>query len=95
MARVPMLMVICYDVARPRVRARIAALLEESAVRVQESVFEARLSGAAADRLWKRLAALIEDGDRLRMYAVSAAGLERCRALGGAPVPDDAPYWIV
>jgi len=90
-----MLMVLCYDIADARTRARVAATLEDCAVRVQESVFEARLTGRAADRLFDRLASLMAPGDSLRMYAVSAAGLGRSRAAGGVPIPDDAPYWII
>ncbi|MGD9617861.1 MAG: CRISPR-associated endonuclease Cas2 [Alphaproteobacteria bacterium] len=90
-----MLTVYCYDIARPRTRARVAAMLEERAVRVQDSVFEARLTRAAAKRLYDELVGLIDDGDLLRMYAISAAGLERCRAHGGAPVAEDGDFWIV
>lgn len=95
MADRPMLMVIAYDVVRTKVRTRVARLLEDHAVRVQDSVFEARLTRAAADRLFRRLGGLIEDGDSLRMYAITAAGLERSRVEGGAPLPEDGDYWIV
>jgi CRISPR-associated protein Cas2 len=91
----PMLMVIAYDIVRARTRARVADLLEEHAVRVQDSVFEARLTRAAATRLFARAKRLIEPADSLRMYAVTAAGLERSQVAGGAPLPDDADYWIV
>lgn len=89
-----MLTVYCYDIVRPRTRARVAALLEDRAVRVQDSVFETRLTKRAAQRLYEQVARLIDEGDLLRMYAVSAAGLERCRAQG-APVPEDGDFWIV
>ena len=90
-----MLTVYCYDIVRPRLRARVAALLEERAVRVQDSVFEARLTRRAAELLYDEVAGLIEEGDLLRMYAIAAAGLERCRALGGSPLPEDGDFWIV
>jgi len=90
-----MLMVLCYDVGRANVRNRVAAMLEDEAVRVQESVFEARLTRVEAERLFGRLSALLDDGDSLRMYAVPATGLGRSRAVGGAPIPDDADHWIV
>lgn len=89
-----MLTVYCYDIARPRTRARVAAVLEAHAVRVQDSVFEVRLNRVAADRLYRRVQQLLDDGDLLRMYAVSAAGLPRCRAEG-APVAEDGDFWIV
>jgi len=90
-----MLMMVCYDIAEPRARARIAAMLEDQAVRVQESVFEVRLTQRQADALFDMLSHWVSLGDSLRMYGVSAAGLARSRAMGGAPIPDDAPYWIV
>jgi len=95
MAERPMLMLVCYDIAQARARARIAATLEEQAVRVQESVFEVRLTERQAAALFNTLADWVSPGDSLRMYGVSAAGLARSRAVGGAPIPDDAPYWIV
>lgn len=95
MAERPMLMVFCYDISEQRTRTRVARLLEEEAVRVQESVFEIRMGRAAADRLFTRVVGLLDDGDTLRMYAVGAAGLDRCRAHGGAPVGEDGDFWIV
>jgi CRISPR-associated protein Cas2 len=77
------------------VRARVAAVLEESAVRVQDSVFEARLGRANAEALFKRVARLLDDGDSLRMYAVSRPGLERSRTEGGAPIAEDSDFWII
>ncbi len=90
-----MLMVFCYDISRQRIRARVSALLEAQAVRVQESVFEARLNQRAAEQLFNHAAALLDPGDGLRMYGISAAGLERSMAAGRAPIPDDADHWIL
>jgi CRISPR-associated protein Cas2 len=95
MADQPMLMVIAYDIVRTKTRTRVADLLKDHAVRVQDSVFEARLTRAAADRLFDRVKRLIDDTDSLRMYAVTAAGLERSRVEGGGPLPEDGDYWIV
>ncbi len=91
----PMLMVYCYDVASDRKRARVARVLEEAAVRVQDSMFEIRLTQPAAERLYGRVASLLDDGDMLRMYAIGDAGLQRCRVQGGAPISDGEDYWIV
>jgi CRISPR-associated protein Cas2 len=95
MADRPMLTVFAYDISRDRVRARVAALLEDHAVRVQNSVFEANLTHSAANRLFSRLAALLEPGDRLRMYGISATGRARCRAHGGTPLPENGDFWLV
>lgn len=54
-----------------------------------------RLTRAAADRLYDELVRQIDEGDLLRVHAVSAAGLERCRAHGGVPSAKDGDFWIV
>ena len=95
MSERPMLMVFCYDVSRSSVRSRVAEMLEDQAVRVQDSVFECRLTRRAAERLFARASALLDDGDSLRMYAVPAAGLARSMAVGRSPIPDDADHWII
>ena len=88
-------MVFAYDISRPRTRARVASMLEDQAVRVQESVFETRLGREAAERLFERLSDAIDPGDSLRMYAVGSAGLARSRQAGGAPVTNDDSYWLL
>jgi len=90
-----MTMVFCYDIERDRTRARAARLLEARAVRVQKSVFEARLSSAEAGRLFDSVAAVLDADDSLRMYALSTSGLQRCRVHGGAPLPEDGDYWLL
>ena len=95
MADRTMLTVYCYDITEARTRARVANLLEREAVRVQESVFEAHLTRAAADRLYRRVVRMLDDGDLLRMYAIGQAGLNRCRAHGGAPIAEDGEFWII
>ena len=88
-------MVFAYDISRARTRARVASLLEDHAVRVQESVFEARLGRDSAERLFDHLADAIDPGDSLRMYAISSAGLARSRQAGGVPITDDSGYWLL
>ena len=95
MAARTMTMVFCYDVDDDRTRRRLAALLESRAVRVQESVFEARLGAREAENLFRAANALIGPDDSLRMYALSSVGLSRSRVAGGAPLPEDGDYWLV
>ena len=90
-----MLMVFCYDISERRTRDRVARFLEDRAVRVQESVFQARLSKRTADSVFGQLSRMIDETDSLRMYGVSASGLERSRANDGAPVAEEGDYWIV
>lgn len=94
MVETEMVMVFCYDVADARRRRRAAAALEKRAVRVQESVFEARMTTSAAQRLFARVSAQLGTGDSLRLYAVTAAGMRHCRATGGAPLPEDRDFWL-
>jgi CRISPR-associated protein Cas2 len=89
------LRVVTYDIADDRRRRRIAEALEERAARVQESVFEARLTDHAATVLMGRLRALMAPGDSLRLYTVPDAALARCRTEGGPEIADGARYWLL
>lgn len=95
MARVEMLMVFSYDIADDRRRRRVAKILEEAMVRVQESVFETRLSAAATERIVRRLEPEMAPGDSLRIYAIGADSLPRCQQLGGAPIMEDHDFWLL
>lgn len=87
--------VIAYDVGDNRRRARLAARLEKTGVRVQGSVFEARLTPAQAKLLFERLAPLVERGDSLRLYALPRNAVAKSMTLGGLPLPEDGPYWLL
>lgn len=87
--------VICYDVVRDRTRRRVSAALEKTMVRVQDSVFEARLNPALARRLFAEVAALGDAGDRFRLYGLNAASVEMCAVHGGAPMPEAEPFWLL
>lgn len=96
MARGEMLTVFTYDVSEHKRRRKVARLLEDVATRVQYSVFEAVMSKARADILGQRLAAILDDGDSLRVYAVGADGRARSRVYGdAAPFESEEGYWLV
>lgn len=95
MAETPMVMVFCYDVENNRRRRRVAAVLEEWGVRVQKSVFEARLTERQSRTVLARAARELGPRDSLRMYAVSAHGLTRTATIGGAPVPEQKDFWLL
>lgn len=95
MARVEMLMVFSYDISDNRRRRRVAKILEDRLVRVQESVFEARLSSRETDMILRRLEPEMAPGDSLRVYAVGADSLPRCRQIGGAPISEDHDFWLL
>ncbi|WP_439598194.1 CRISPR-associated endonuclease Cas2 [Falsiroseomonas sp.] len=95
MASGQMLTVFCYDIARDKVRRRVAALLEEVAVRVQESVFEARMTARRAEDVAQRIGLLMDPGDQLRVYAVPSAAIRHCRVEGaGAPIEEQDFYLL-
>jgi CRISPR-associated protein Cas2 len=95
MSEKPVLRIIVYDVASDQRRRRIAGALEERAVRVQESVFEARLTHRQAERLMARLEKFTAKGDSLRLYTVPDSMLPRCREMGGPMIAGAERYWLL
>ena len=95
MAAREMLRVFAYDVTDDRRRTKIADLLEQVAVRVQLSVFEARLSHAETKALIRRLRPLFAAEDRLRLYTIDTAGLRHCQAIGGPPLAEAEDFWLL
>ena len=93
MAAAEMLMVFCYDVRDDKRRRRVARYFEDWAVRVQDSVFEARLTPVRAHAVFRRAEEMLSPADSLRLYAVPAVGLRHARAHGGAePLASDDYY---
>jgi CRISPR-associated protein Cas2 len=90
------LWVIVYDIADDRRRRRLAGVLGRRAERVQESVFEAWLSGAELRALLAEVAAVIEPAaDAVRAYPLALRTASRRETLGAQPAtarPSD--YWL-
>ena len=95
MADRPMLRIIAYDVSSDRRRRAIAKTLEKRAVRVQESLFEARLTHTQADRLMATLQRLADNADSVRLYTVPDGQLVRCKAAGGPAIDTGGRFWLV
>ncbi|UYN93743.1 MAG: CRISPR-associated endonuclease Cas2 [Enhydrobacter sp.] len=89
------LIVICYDVSSNKARRRLAKRLEKVAVRVQESVFEARMQTTKAHRVGETLAKLLGPCDSLRFYTVGRAGLAASRAWGAVPMAGGDDFWVM
>lgn len=87
--------VVCYDIEDNRRRRRIASILENSGMRVQESVFEVRLSQTAIRALINRLGEILVSPDSLRSYPVPDPVLPYCTTIGGPSVAADGDYFIV
>ena len=94
MAETELLTVFSYDIASNRVRRRVARVFEDRAVRVQKSVFEARLTPRQAEALLAAAERELDPGDSLRMYAITSRGLKRSRAVGGAPLPEAGDFYL-
>ena len=90
-----MLVVFSYDVSEDKRRRKIARLLEKSATRVQYSVFETRMTRQKAETLGQRLAAMLGDGDSIRLYSIGHDGERRSRVFGDGPAfESDEGYWL-
>lgn len=89
------LRVFAYDVASDRRRARVAAVLEEAAVRVQESVFEARMNDRQMAALVARVRVELLPDDSFRAYTVETRNRHRCVAIGGPPVAEAQDFWLL
>ena len=91
-----MLTVFAYDISSDKRRRKVARTLEKVAARVQESVFEVRMTADEARRTAARIDPMLGPGDSLRLYTLGAAGQARSRVLGdGAPMETDVGYWLL
>lgn len=95
MSDTPHLRLIIYDIADNRRRRRVAKILEERAVRVQESAFEARLSNAQLKRLTARLEGFATLDDSIRFYTIPNSALTKCHTIGGPMIADGARFWLL
>lgn len=87
---------VTYDISDDRERARVAKVLEGFGVRVQESVFECRLTVAYRNTLIERLNKLKLDSGYIHLYRLRRF-TERV-VIGEAPPPpvfDDENYAVV
>lgn len=87
--------VFCYDISRDRSRRRAAELLERSGTRVQESVFEVRATAGAARALLGELGRFRAPGDSVRMYCLTDVGRRHSASDGGAPIAEEAEFWLL
>ena len=95
MARPEHLFVFAYDVEKDSARGKIADALGESLDRVQLSVFEGRLTSAAAQQLSRRAAALMGPDDSLRVYCVTEAGRRGSFVFGAPPLAERHDFFLL
>ncbi len=70
---------VIYDVSDSRKRRRTSNLLNRYGTRVQRSAFECIVTEAAEAKLEKKLSAIIDNTDSVRIYILSAT---RVRVFG-------------
>lgn len=95
MASRKQLIVFTYDISRNALRNRIAEILELHGIRVQESVFESRLTAKQAQSLFSKLQLIIDPGDSLRMYVIPEDGRLLSQSAGGAPISPAEDYILL
>ncbi|CAH0343040.1 CRISPR-associated endonuclease Cas2 [Rhizobium sp. CECT 9324] len=95
MPRARMFTVFAYDISDDRKRRRVATILEDSAVRVQNSVFEAWLSARQTEALKRRIEVLLVAGDNLRIYVLAQSGLSRSSAFGGPALGSTQTFLLI
>ncbi len=95
MPRTIMFTVFAYDISDNKLRRKVAGVLEDSAVRVQNSVFEAWMSEKQANRLIKKIEKLLVAGDSLRVYVVGQSSLSRCHTFGGPAITGSPSFLII
>ncbi|MER6274453.1 CRISPR-associated endonuclease Cas2 [Streptomyces sp900105755] len=88
---------VAYDIADNNRREEVSDLLSGHGPRVQYSVFEVALpSKAATARLRAALKKLIDpEEDQIRLYPLSAPGLNEITILGNRRLEERADFWIV
>jgi len=89
------LRIISYDIADNGRRRRISTVLEDRAVRMQESLFEARLTKRQTEHLLGALKSHLGEGDSLRVYTVPDSALPHSHAIGGPDIAQGARYWLL
>lgn len=88
-------MVFAYDISSNRSRRKVAAILEDCATRVQHSVFEAKMTRTQSQKTLDMISPYIDDGDSVRVYALTKAGRQASLSLGGVPLPEDEEFWLI
>jgi CRISPR-associated protein Cas2 len=89
------LFVFAYDISRDRARARVAALLEDHAVRVQKSVFEGRMTERRAKGLATRIERHLAPGDSLRVYILHGAAAGQTMVFGATPPVETHEFYLL
>ena len=89
---------VVYDVADNRMRRRLAGVLEGFGVRVQDSVFECRLSATELPVLLRRMRRIVGENATaggVRVYRLCGGCLRASFELGTSTTPPTGGPWII
>ncbi len=85
-----------YDIANPKRLAKVAKAMEAIGERVQDSVFEAWLTGEELEKLVKKTGKIMKESeDSLRIYLLCGACREKIRCIGQGHVTPPPQTMIV
>jgi CRISPR-associated protein Cas2 len=91
-----MLYLVCYDISSDLLRGRMSKALLDFGTRIQESVFECPLNDELLERMMARLERLeLGDDDRVRIYRICGACVDRIRIYGPGDVTTEPDYYLV
>ncbi|WP_103349715.1 CRISPR-associated endonuclease Cas2 [Amycolatopsis sp. CA-128772] len=86
---------VCYDISRDAVRARVAGYLQHWGDRIQRSVFVCSIDTADLPDFRERLAGMINPStDAVHLVPLCATCWSKTVVLGQADLEPDRPYWI-
>ena len=87
--------IIAYDIADDKRRAKVAKILKDYGVRVQYSVFEALLNWKRIIEMERRILRLIKESeDRLKIYILQRKCEKDIRTYGEGPLIEDEEAFI-
>ena len=87
--------VIAYDTNSDARRRKLSSLLEDNAVRVQYSVFEARMNDKRLKSMVAEIKNIITAEDKIRIYTLDQNSLARSYSFGGSPLPERQDFWLL
>jgi CRISPR-associated endonuclease Cas2 len=89
-------MVVAYDVAADDDRARLAAFLSHSGVRLQRSVFQCLVDSDRVDDFVESLRSFVDEGsDVVHVFRQCSACSDLRHEIGQAPPELGVMYWII
>lgn len=86
---------ICYDISEDKIRRKVVKLLEETALRIQYSVFIAELTDAGLHRLQKKLLTLTEPSEHSLLLIVPLCQSCRTKIWKKGSFLEEVPACIV